>query len=115
MTTVSNNISENSGTITGTTQDIAHVHLTENQSDLLIICSFSILALCILCVFSIIKVYITKSCLGCKKLNECKSEIKQIKKTLALNELVDHNAIKDIVKDIAEIKKRMLDNGTIHN
>ena len=53
--------------------------------------------------------------MGCKKLNECKSEIKQIKKTLALNELVDHDAIKDIVKDIAEIKKRMLDNGTIHN
>lgn len=104
---VSNNLSGNSGTVTGTTQTISNVHLTEHQSDLLIVNSFLLLAIFIVCLFSTIKSYVTKSCIGCKRLRDCEEKIKDIKSTLTLNEYIDKNAIKNIVMDISAIKKEI--------
>ena len=115
MTTVSNNLSGNTGTVTGTTQTISNVHLTEHQSDLLIINSFILVAILIVCIFSTIKSYVKKSCVGCKRLVNCEHEIKKLKKNATLNNIVDYETLNVIAKDIAEIKKRIIKNGTIHS
>ena len=118
MADVMNNLSGNTGTISGTTQHISDIQITEQQSDILIIGSFSILAILIICLFSLLKSYVTKSCSGCKRLRTCEDEIKQIKKDLMLNKIVDAEILKTIADDVAEVKKRITEYGSdriIHN
>lgn len=113
MSNISNTLSRNTGTVTSTTQDISNLHLTEHQSDLLIINSFILTAILIVCIFSTVKSYVKKSCAGCKRLLNCEYEIKQLKKNTALNNIVDYETLNSIAKDIAEIKKRIIKDGTI--
>ena len=64
------------------------------------------------------KTYINKSCLKCKYIKRCENEIKQIKKNLTVNNIVDSEVLKTISKDVATVKQKVLDNGTdgtIHN
>ena len=108
MTDIMNNLTDNTGTITGTTQHIADVQITEQQSDLLIVGSFLTLAILIICLFSFLKSYALKSCAGCKRLLQCEQDIKHIKKDMLLNDIVDSEILKTIAQDITEIKRRIL-------
>lgn len=49
-----------------------------------------------------------KNCTGCKKVAQCQRDIKLIKEQLLLNEYVEPSALKDIIKKVEEIRKRIL-------
>lgn len=108
MTDFMNNLSNNTGTISGTEQHISDIQVSEQQGETIIIGLFFIISILIICLFSFLKSYITKSCSGCKRLKKCEEDIKHLQKDLTLNNLVDSDILKTIAKDITEIKKRIV-------
>lgn len=108
MTDFTNNLSNNTGTITGSTQHISDIQVSEQQGDIILVGSFLILAIVIVCLFSFIKTIAVKSCAGCKRLIRCEEEIKHIKKDIVMNDLVDSEILKTIAQDITNIKRRIM-------
>ena len=105
---ISNNLSNTTGTISGTTQNISDIQISEQQGETILIGSFLIVIVLIFCLFSFLKSYITKSCSGCKRLRKCEEELKHIKKSILLNNLIDSDILKTMAQDVTEIKKRMV-------
>ena len=108
MTDITNTLSNGTGTITGATQHISDIQVSEAQGDIIIAGLFFITAILIICSFSFLKTYAIKSCTGCKRLIKCEEEIKHIKKDLLMNNLIDSEILKTIAQDITEIKKRIV-------
>ena len=108
-----NNLSGNEGaTISETQQHISDIQITEHQSDLLIINSFILIAILILSIASIIKTYVRKTCAGCKRLTKCEEELKTLRKNLIINDIIDNETLSSIAKDVADMRKRIEENGT---
>ena len=118
MTTITNNMSKNAGSIQNVNQDISHLILSDSQGTIIIVGIFFIFSILLFLLFNLIKTYINKSCLKCKYIKKCEDEIKQIKKDLIVNDIVDSEILKTIAEDVATVKQKVLNNGTsgtIHN
>lgn len=105
---ISNNLSNVTGTISGSTQHISDIQMSEQQGETILIGSFLIILVLIFCLFSFLKSYVTKSCTGCKRLRKCEEEINHIKKNMSLNNIIGSDILKTMAKDITEIKKRIV-------
>lgn len=118
MTTITNNMSKNAGSIQNVNQDISHLTLSDLQGTAIVVGSFFISSILLFLLFNLMKTYINKSCLKCKYIKKCEDEIKQIKKNLIVNNIVDLEVIKTIAEDVATVKQKVLNDGTsgtIHN
>ena len=118
MTTITNNMSKNAGSIQNVNQDISHLTVSDTQGNIIIIGSFLILSFVLFLFANLMKTYINKSCLKCKHLKKCEEDIKNIKKDMVLNNIVDSEVLQTIAEDVATVKRNILKhgtNGTIRN
>lgn len=82
-------------------------------SDTNIVCATFILFMILFGIYKLVTGYINKSCLGCKRLKHCENEIKKIKHTLKIEEHVSPDILKDILKQVNELKQKVISNGTM--
>lgn len=88
----------------GTTSDIdlaAHyAGLTSEQFYCVVVCATFILSVLIYMIISTIRGYVTKSCVGCRRLIQCEKDIKDIKirqKTCGKNLGTIHKLLDDLL------------------
>lgn len=56
-------------------------------------------------IYLLIKTYINKSCIGCKRLARCEKEIKEIKTNLEVGKYLDFDVFQDISNKLDDIKE----------
>jgi hypothetical protein len=47
------------------------------------------------------------TCCGCKRLGKCEKEIKNIKATMVLNDIVDVDILKEIADEVKDLKNEV--------
>ena len=103
------NINQTGSTQNSINTDIHNVPISDTN----IMCATFILFIIFFGVYKLVSGYINKSCLGCKRLKYCENEIKKIKNTLKIEEHVSPDILKDILKQVNELKQRIISDGTM--
>lgn len=109
--TIHQNISHitQTGTTQSITADIAEMPISDSVISGFFIISFLIVALC----YHLGHAYINKSCAGCKRLKQCEKDIARINQVLEVEKQVDFNVLKQILKQVELLKKKVMQNGKL--
>lgn len=76
-----------------------------------LICATVLILAVLFFIYKISSGYVNKSCLGCKRLKQCEHDIVEINKALIMEEHIDPNILRDILKQIQQLKEKVMKNG----
>lgn len=107
-----NNIQNNtfSGSVEDITQEYFGLELTEPQMFFAIGSLFITVIFFFTFIYLLIKTYITKSCVGCKRLAKCEKRIKEIENQISLNGYFDNQTFNNLSAKIDKLSEE-INNG----
>lgn len=89
-------------TISGSIHDIG---ITSTQFYSVLFAFTVVLIFFLTFIYLLIKTFINKSCVGCKRLIKCEKEIKEIKTNLEVGKYLDFDVFQDISNKLDDIKE----------